>query len=270
MKRKILNLPVWVYPVVGIVVVLAIGGVLWLPHYTTSSASYCLTCHGTGETPDKSKSSSVHPSYAEVSCVDCHAKPGQPIITEGYRGGFSADPALVSSNCRRCHEDVVKNKDVDAKFNPLGIKIPHKEVPEEVFLQCTNCHRDIAHDLSNPATNRPHREYCYECHSEQESCSKCHTGNVPQIPPTPHPGGEKDGRTLYSQYCALCHGSGGNQLPGVNLGSKEFLDSRGDTSLAGSIAQGVTGMPAYGKEKGGPLSPEGIQAIISWLHSRGE
>lgn len=266
MRKRIAHLPFWVWPVLGIAAVLAIGGILWLPHFTTSSADYCLTCHGTGETQDKSQPSLVHPAYSQVSCVDCHAKPGQPIITEGYQGGFSADPELISSNCRRCHQDVVANKDVEAKFNTVGIRIPHKYVPEEVFLQCTNCHKDIAHDLNNPATNRPHREYCYQCHSETESCAKCHEKGVPQLPAQPHPGGVVSGRTLYNQYCALCHGAQGEQMPGANLGEADFLNSRSDASLAEAISQGVPGMPSYGSL----LSPEEIQTIIDWLHSQGK
>ncbi len=162
-------------PIVGI------PGVV-LAHYTTSSASFCLTCHGTGDTPDRGVPSDVHPSFETVSCVDCHAKPGQ-IVFEGYVKGFLAEPERVASNCQRCHSTMANRTDQQGfKFNVRSITINH-----ETHLQrgatCVTCHANVAHDLEQPKTNRPRMENCYSCHPRNDSCMKCHQGGIPPATP---------------------------------------------------------------------------------------
>lgn len=81
-------------------------------------------------------------------------------------------------------------------------------------------------------------------------------------------GGVPSGRNLYVQSCVSCHGENGNQVPGANLGSADYLSSRGDEALIKATTEGKGGMPPFGKTKGGPLADEGIQAIIEYLKTK--
>jgi mono/diheme cytochrome c family protein/nitrate/TMAO reductase-like tetraheme cytochrome c subunit len=243
---------------------------IWLPRYTTSDPNYCLSCHGEeGGLPNRGIHSEVHPSYSQVTCVQCHSRHGQ-LIFEGYRKGFMAEPERLSPNCLTCHTEMADRKDESGfKFNKLGIRISHK-LHLDVGAKCTDCHSNIAHDLKTPATNRPRMEYCAQCHAVQvESCTKCHGGKIPSgaIGAMPPPAGVTgDGRSLYSKYCAECHGSTGNKITTVNLRSKEFLTYRGITGLEKITSQGHGGMPPFGRESGGPLTEDEIRALIAYLH----
>lgn len=266
------RLPLWLWPVAGILVISGFNGVTWLPKFTSSNATYCLTCHGTGETPDMGKPSEVHPGYDKVTCTQCHANPGQMVITEGYRGGYSADPARVSAECIRCHKDVGTMSPDTFRFNVMDIKIPHRFHVETVQAKCTDCHRNIAHDLAEEATNRPRMEYCFQCHKtpQSQTCTKCHAKSIspPRTPgPPPSPSTAMDAQSLYQKYCSLCHGDKGDKLPTANLASKEFVESRGEAGLMQATAEGKGGMPAFGQGKGGNLSNEEISALIKFVRS---
>lgn len=178
------NLPFWVWPVGGIILIMLVSGVSWLPRFTTASPAYCLSCHGTGETPDRSLTSKVHPGYDRVGCTDCHAKPGILPVFDGYQEGYSADPDRVNANCRRCHSNILKDEQEGFKFNELSVRIPHQFHLELVGAQCTDCHRNVAHELASPATNRPKMDYCFQCHAtpQSQSCTKCHPGGLPSVP----------------------------------------------------------------------------------------
>jgi nitrate/TMAO reductase-like tetraheme cytochrome c subunit len=183
---RLSGIPFWVWPVAGIAIILLVTGVSWLPRYTTSNPDFCLSCHSTGETPDRSPQSLVHPTYDMVSCTDCHAKPGPIPILDGYQDGYSADPERVNDNCRRCHGGIADKKEVEFEHNEYDIRIPHKFHLEVVGAQCTDCHRNIAHEMISPATNRPHMDYCFQCHTTPQSrtCTKCHVEGIPS-PSTP-------------------------------------------------------------------------------------
>ncbi len=219
------RIPFWVWTLGGIVVIGGVNMALRLPNFVTADARYCLTCHDTGETPSKSKGSLVHPDYAVVSCVDCHAKPGQKIIVEGYRGGFSATPEFVSKSCSRCHQDIYRDDQKGFLFNELNIRIPHEKHLTTIGAQCTDCHRNVAHDYSVEPTNRPLMQYCYNCHGKSESCSTCHPSGLPKarnilgnmVPLIPL--GEMPPVIKHSiegrSNCTTCHGSGVAGLPAM-------------------------------------------------------
>lgn len=175
----------WIWPVGGIALILGFNVAMSLPRFSTSNPTFCLTCHGTGETPDKSVQSNVHPSYSVVTCTDCHAKPGFAGVIDGYREGFSANPARVSANCQRCHGNIGERDPSTYKYNVMNIRIPHKFHIEAVGAQCTDCHTNVAHDLSDKGSNRPQMDYCFRCHtspagasaaaSDGKFCAKCHS-----------------------------------------------------------------------------------------------
>ncbi|GEM_PF-4416681 len=171
--------PKWLWGAAVIVLIVAVNLVMALVHFVTANPVSCLSCHGTGGTPDMSKGSLVHPTYAQVKCVDCHAKPGQYVLVEGYRGGFSADPPKLSASCVRCHSDVPSRQNaLGFKFNPVKIDLSHKAHLER-GANCTDCHQNLAHDPSPEPTNRPRMEYCYQCHDRSTSCTKCHGTSIP-------------------------------------------------------------------------------------------
>ncbi len=207
--------PVWGIIIVAAVIV-AVMPILGLAHFTTTNPSFCLTCHSTGETADMSQPSKVHPSYSVVSCIDCHADNGgyKHLITDGYRGGYSASPERVSSNCERCHANMISKDDTKGfQHNPLNIYIPHDK-HMAIGAKCTDCHRNIAHDLNINPTNRPRMAYCFQCHSSQTSCTTCHPGGPPKgapttpIPPpaimpqTPSPDAAE---ATWQVKCSQCH-----------------------------------------------------------------
>ncbi len=262
------SIPNWVWIAVGGLLLTVSPLIFWLPRYTTSSPSYCLSCHdGSGGLPNRGIESKVHPSFTEVTCTGCHAKPGQ-IVYEGYREGFTSEPERVSPNCVKCHRKIgERNDQVGFKFNPLQIVIPHR-VHLDLGAKCTDCHANVAHDLREPQTNRPRMEYCSQCHATTtESCGKCHADEIPAgaLPP-PFPAGlVGDGRGLYSRYCANCHGAKGDRVAGVDLQSRKFLDIRSFDTLRIIIAEGHGGMPSFGELWGGPLTDDEIRAIVAYL-----
>lgn len=82
------------------------------------------------------------------------------------------------------------------------------------------------------------------------------------------------GKQLYDRYCALCHGKDATGYAADNapsLVSKTFLESASDDFIAKGIRFGRphTAMGAYGKERGGPLEEQDIDAIVRFLRARG-
>ncbi len=268
------RMPLWAW---GLVLLLVVGSAAWaaswLPRHTTSNPEYCLTCHGeNGGLANRGVPSLVHPSLAEVRCVDCHSKPHQ-FLYEGYRQGFMAEPDRVGPNCVRCHEEMANRMDETGfKFNALQIRIPHK-LHVELGTRCTDCHLNIAHDLRSSPTNRPQMGYCAQCHAVTvESCSKCHPAGVPAgLMPVIRPAGLLgDGRSLYQRYCAQCHGARGDEVEGVELRSKEFLQREGQEVLKEIAQEGHGGMPAFGQKFGGPFTDDEIRALTAYLQLSAE
>jgi len=267
MVLRLLRLPVRVWLVLGGLALIAVPVVGALPRYTTSNSAYCASCHGTGDIPDRTIPSEVHPGFDEVTCVDCHGKPGQ-IVYDGYRKGFMAEPERVGPSCLRCHEEIAsRNDQAGFKFNVMDIKVPHK-LHADLGARCVDCHANVAHDLKEPQTNRPRMEYCAQCHAATtEACSKCHGTGVPPgpIPVAPPAGMVADGTTLYKQHCASCHGLRGDQITEADLSSSDFLTARGFSALEKLATEGHGGMPAFGIAQGGSLTDEEIRAIIAHL-----
>ena len=56
-----------------------------------------------------------------------------------------------------------------------------------------------------------------------------------------------EGRGLFQSECVTCHGDKGDRIPVAPLNSRDFLDSRGDVTLAAIISEGKGVMPAWGK-----------------------
>ncbi len=213
MKKPKFSKPVWGLIIIVVIIVASLP-LLGLAHFTTTNPSFCLTCHGTGETADISQPSKVHPDFSIVGCTDCHAAGGGHFITDGYKGGYSALPGRVNSNCVRCHQNMTsKSNTAGFKYNVLNINISHQQ-HLALGAKCTDCHRNIAHDLNINPTNRPRMAYCFQCHSSQTSCNKCHTNGPPKqqptvpipppakLPQTPSPDAAQE---TWQVKCSQCH-----------------------------------------------------------------
>ncbi|MBI4498036.1 MAG: c-type cytochrome [Chloroflexi bacterium] len=78
---------------------------------------------------------------------------------------------------------------------------------------------------------------------------------------------EAQGRALYAQYCSACHGEGGDRLPLAPLNSQDFLDGRGDIGLLLAVREGKGTMPAWSRERGGPLDDDQIGEVLAHMNS---
>lgn len=81
-----------------------------------------------------------------------------------------------------------------------------------------------------------------------------------------------EGRAAYLRYCALCHGqeAEGYAADHANaIGHPSFLRIATDDFLRASIRDGRPGTPmsAWGREHGGPLGDDDIEAIVTYLRS---
>ncbi len=167
----------WVIFGVGpLFTLIGVALVIWVGHVLTTYSAICLSCHARQSSIPMWSPSKIHPD--RVTCVDCHAKPGQL-----FPRHFFADEQ-VNSNCLFCHRTVAAKETEEAHH----MKIAHKLHIEESKLMCIDCHRNIAHEKIEAGTNRPRRLTCMECHEEAisggpESCMKCHT-KIPVKTPT--------------------------------------------------------------------------------------
>ena len=159
----------WVIFVVGpLLTLIAPVVVIWVGHTLTAHSLICLSCHARQSSIAMWSPSKIHPD--RVTCVDCHAKPGQL-----FPRHFFADEQ-VNNNCLFCHRTMAAKQTEEVHH----MKIAHKLHIEESKLMCIDCHRNIAHEKMEAGTNRPRRLTCMECHEEAiaggpEACMKCHT-----------------------------------------------------------------------------------------------
>jgi len=84
-----------------------------------------------------------------------------------------------------------------------------------------------------------------------------------------------EGAALYKTFCAQCHGDdakGYKSDHAPSLINPTFLASASDEYLRRSIVFGRPGtaMAGYGSEVGGPLRPEPVARIVTWIRSHGE
>jgi mono/diheme cytochrome c family protein len=69
--------------------------------------------------------------------------------------------------------------------------------------------------------------------------------------------------TLYGQHCAGCHGADGKLGPAPPLNDPLFRAGVSETDLEMVITSGRSGtlMPAFAKQKGGPLTPAQVSVL---------
>ena len=78
------------------------------------------------------------------------------------------------------------------------------------------------------------------------------------------------GKLLYQVNCARCHGEAGEGRKGIRaINSKRYLESVDDAVLYKIIERGIpqTGMVALGDKEGGPLNPEQVNDLVSFIRN---
>src|SRR5262249_39164295 len=87
----------------------------------------------------------------------------------------------------------------------------------------------------------------------------------------------KDSGILYTTHCAGCHGVDGKLGPAPPLNDPIFLAIVPDTALLRVIAEGrsvtpgqKTPMPAFAREKGGPLTGAQVKVLADGIKKRWE
>lgn len=76
------------------------------------------------------------------------------------------------------------------------------------------------------------------------------------------------GNELYRNECLSCHGPTGDRLPLAPIGSKEFLNTRGDATLMAVVREGKGVMPAFGEVRGGPFDEDEVRAVVAYMNKR--
>jgi cytochrome c oxidase cbb3-type subunit 3 len=73
-----------------------------------------------------------------------------------------------------------------------------------------------------------------------------------------------EGKKIYGERCAVCHGADGKGGIGPDLTKKDLKYGKGDKELAESIEKGrAGGMPAFG----GQISHEQVEGLVAFVKS---
>jgi len=156
--------------IIGLLVIVVVApSALFAIRYIATNNLACETCH-----PNLYamwQESKAHPKE-KSNCRECHTKKAyqmKPI--------YLSDPETINVHCESCHDDLFEKVQVE---KVKIIKISHKRHLNE-NLTCFDCHRNVAHDKVDPATNRPRKQICLNCHvreiegsPEDAACMMCH------------------------------------------------------------------------------------------------
>lgn len=76
-----------------------------------------------------------------------------------------------------------------------------------------------------------------------------------------------EGRSLYEENCAMCHGKDGEGVDGPALNDSNLLTKTADTTIFSVIGSGVpnTEMPAWSQQHGGPFTDQQINQIVTFV-----
>ncbi len=158
-KSKVLTL------IAAIVAVMAVGGTIAIP--LTNHPEFCASCH----TIKPSYDSWVKSSHRDVTCVDCHVRPGLRGLIEDkiFAGiedvmitffGTPTDPQNLESHvhssvCISCHRAVLRVSEVSVRDLPkpvknVGLIMSHRKHMEAFEKRnkgegCTTCHARVVH-----------------------------------------------------------------------------------------------------------------------------
>ena len=96
-------------------------------------------------------------------------------------------------------------------------------------------------------------------------------GHAPGYPPgpVPRPTAVTDFAALYSENCAACHGTNGQNGPAIDLANPEYQALVDDATLRKWISGGMPGteMPAFAESAGGMLTLRQVNALIAGMRT---
>lgn len=161
-KGKVLTL------IASIGAVMAVGGTVAIP--LTNHPDFCASCH----TIKPSYDSWVNSSHRDVTCVDCHVRPGLRGLIEDKIFAGIEDVAITffgtptepheleshvhSSVCISCHRAVLRVSEVSVRDLPkpvknVGLIMSHRKHMHAFDKRkkgegCTTCHARVVHGAS--------------------------------------------------------------------------------------------------------------------------
>jgi cytochrome c oxidase cbb3-type subunit 3/ubiquinol-cytochrome c reductase cytochrome c subunit len=98
-------------------------------------------------------------------------------------------------------------------------------------------------------------------------CKDLHAPGAPEVEHNPEQ--LMDGKKLFAQNCAACHGTEGKGGASISLANSVYIAIAGEQTIATTAANGVPGtlMPAFARGKGGMLTDAQVAAIAHTIVS---
>lgn len=150
---------------VVIVAVMALGGAVAIP--LTNHPTFCASCHTIRPSYDSWTAS----SHRDVTCVDCHVRPGlQGFIEDKVLAGlkdvaitffgtppqpYNLEARVYSSVCLSCHRAVLRISEIAVRDLPppvknVGLIMSHRRHMDAFAKRgkgegCTTCHARVVH-----------------------------------------------------------------------------------------------------------------------------
>jgi cytochrome c nitrite reductase small subunit len=151
--------------IVATLLVLALGGAVAIP--LTNQPTFCASCH----TIKPSYDSWTRSSHKDVTCVDCHVRPGvsgfiQDKVYAGIKDvaitllgtpteSYDLQSHVDSSVCLGCHRAIlrvteVSSRDLPSPVKEVGLIMNHREHMAAFEKRgqgegCTTCHSRVVH-----------------------------------------------------------------------------------------------------------------------------
>jgi nitrate/TMAO reductase-like tetraheme cytochrome c subunit len=209
-KNPIRHLKFLVIGLIGVIAIIASGyGV----NSYTNSPSFCSSCHEMAPEYTTYKQS----AHNQISCVQCHDKPGfsniidnKKNLIKAIKSHYSDIPKQIlqtnvqivsSENCLKCHS---KNRLVTATGD---LKVNHPGHIKE-GIPCITCHEGVAHakiaarrlntskdrdkwtklnvkKLTNELYTKPNMGTCIDCHDKVNNGEMPWKDTAYSMPPTP-------------------------------------------------------------------------------------
>jgi len=251
-------------PALSLAALLAAAGIIAaqppIPHAVMEGED-CLSCHQSG-VAGAPRVAWDHLGRSNEDCRHCHE-------ATGASAGEIPHPIFGRDDCLSCHREGVGDTPV--------LSGSHVYYGND---QCSGCHAVSAAaaeptPIPTPIPPPPHEEG--EELPTVEACARCHQlifADEQHVLFTGQPMGDADqGREIYAQSCAPCHGEGGT-LPvgeeGMVINSESYWSANDDAAILQDIGAGSHGqMTAFAQEYGGPLSWEEILDLAAYVRSWG-
>ncbi len=180
------KIPTWLWPVLGILVVLGVGG-FTVGARMENRDGFCASCHTEPETAYVQRTTQEPaPDLAAfhagkgVRCIDCHSGDGMSgriraemlgardalvYLTGRDQQPHHATRPIEDVNCLKCHADVLRQRSFERHFHAL---LPQWQQFSADAARCVDCHLSHRTD-GDPRIafliERPTVQVCQACHA---------------------------------------------------------------------------------------------------------